>query len=116
MLDDRFRLLSGGNRLAHPRHQSMRALLDWSYNLLSAQERELFRALAVIEDDWTLEDAERVGAKGDRIGADVLDLVTELVKKSLVMSDESATPARYMMFKTVRLYARERASEAAAGA
>ncbi len=113
MLDDRFRLLSGGNRLAHPRHQSMRALLDWSYHLLSTQEREFFCALASLENDWTLEDAERVGARDGRIGTDVLDLVAALVKKSLVQIDESTAPARYMMFKTVRLYALERASEAA---
>ncbi len=112
MLDDRFRLLVGGNRLAHARQQSMRALIDWSYNLLTPPERALFRALSAFEQEWTLDDVAKVSSNNRGIGgADVLDLLTQLVKKSLVLIDEGATPARYHMLKTVRQYAQERALE-----
>lgn len=117
LLGDRFRLLAGGNRLAHPRHQSLRALIDWSYNLLTPAERDLFKMLSVFEHDWALEDVERIHARktpsGNIGGSDVLDLLTQLVKKSLVMIDDHAVPVRYHMFKAVRLYALERAQEAA---
>jgi non-specific serine/threonine protein kinase len=117
LLGDRFRLLAGGNRLAHPRHQSLRALIDWSYNLLTPAERDLLKLLSVFENDWTLEDVERIHAGKVRAGtvggSDVLDLLTQLVKKSFVMIDDHAAPVRYHMFKSVRLYAQERAQEAA---
>jgi predicted ATPase/DNA-binding XRE family transcriptional regulator len=112
LLDDRFRLLTGGNRLAHPRHQSMRALLDWSYNLLTDAERALFVRLSAFESDWTLDDIEAIYAKVETIPKiDALDLLTQLVKKSLVMIEDHTTPARYMMSRTVRQYALERAAE-----
>jgi len=115
MLDDRFRLLAGGNRLAHPRHQSMRALIDWSYNLLAPAERALLRSLAVFESDFGMEDvAQRFADSASVGGGDVLDLLTQLVKKSLVMIDDDSAPARYHMLRTVRLYALERAQENAA--
>lgn len=113
MLDDRFRLLAGGNRLAHPRHQSMRALIDWSYNLLAPAERALLRSLAVFESDFGMEDvAQRFADSASVGGGDVLDLLTQLVKKSLVLMDDHSTPTRYRMLRTVRLYAAERALEA----
>jgi predicted ATPase len=112
LLGDRFRLLTGGNRLAHPRHQSMRALLDWSYNLLHNAERELFMRLSAFESDWTLDDIETIYAGSETIPKiDALDLLTQLVKKSLVMIEDHTTPARYMMSRTVRQYALERAIE-----
>jgi predicted ATPase len=90
----------------------MRALIDWSYNLLTAPERALFRALSAFEQEWTLDDVAKVSSNNRGIGgADVLDLLTQLVKKSLVLIDEGATPARYHMLKTVRQYAQERALE-----
>ncbi len=112
MLDDRFRLLAGGNRLAHPRHQSMRALVDWSYNLLTPAERALFRSLSIFETDFDMDDVARRFAGSFVGGADVLDLLTQLVKKSLVIIDDHSTPTRYHMLRTVRIYAAERALEA----
>lgn len=114
MLDDRFRLLAGGNRLAHKRHQSMRALIDWSYNLLPPAERELFRALSIFDGDFSMDDVMQHFAADEVGGTDVLDLLTQLVKKSLVMIDDESAPTRYHMLRTVRIYALERAQENAA--
>jgi len=102
-LDDRFRLLTGGSRTALERHQTLRATIDWSYNLLSADERLLLRRLSVFAGSWTLEAAEQVCVEtgGD---LDVLDLLTHLVDKSLVIMDGS----RYHMLETTRQYAREK--------
>jgi predicted ATPase len=111
MLDDRFRLLAGGNRLAHPRHQSMRALIDWSYNLLPLPERALFRALSAFEGEFSMDDVTHRFTAEEIGGSDVLDLLTQLVKKSLVMIDDHVAPTRYHMLRTVRLYALERAQE-----
>ena len=84
-LDDRFRLLTGGSRTALPRHQTLRAAVDWSYDLLAAPERALFARLSVFAGGWTLEAAEAVARRSDGIAAeDVLDLLTRLVDQSLV--------------------------------
>ena len=105
-IGDRFRLLTGGNRTALPRQQTLRALIDWSYDLLSADERTLLARLSVFAGGWTLEDAEAVTA-GGTLGADaVLDLLTGLVDKSLVASE--AEGERYRLLDTVRQYAQER--------
>lgn len=107
-LDDRFRLLTGGSRTALPRQQTLRALIDWSYNLLSAPERLLLHRLSVFAGGWTLEAAEQV-CTGDGIEEqDVLDLLTRLVAKSLVLLDEQPTQARYRFLETIRQYARDR--------
>src|SRR5262249_61676523 len=83
---DVFRRLSGGSRTALPRQQTLRALIDWSYDLLSELERRLLRRLSVFSGGWTLQAAEAVCA-GDGIEEwDVLDLLTQLVDKSLVIS------------------------------
>ena len=112
MLDDPFRLLAGGTRLAHPRHQSMRALIDWSYNLLPPAERTLFRALSACEQEFDMDAVVRHFAEGATVGgADVLDLLTQLVKKSLVLIDDSAAHVSYHMPRIVRMYAAERAEE-----
>jgi non-specific serine/threonine protein kinase len=128
-LDDRFRLLTGGARGALPRHQTLRALIDWSYDQLSAAEAALLRRLSVFAGGWTLEAAEAVcGDRGlqiaDRrlqIGEDpsdtpqsaickeeVLDLLDSLVDRSLVLVDEVAEGLRYRMLETVRAYAGEK--------
>ena len=87
-LDQRFRLLTGGSRAALPRQQTLRATLDWSYDLLSEPERRLFNRLSVFAGGWTLEAAEAVCA-GDGIEPeDVLDLLLRLVRKSLVVAEE----------------------------
>ena len=110
-LDDRFRLLTGGSRTALPRQQTLRALIDWSYDLLTDSEKALFRRLAVFVGGWTLEAAEAVCA-GDGIEAyEVLDLLTEIVDKSLVQVDESEEAIRYQCLETIRQYAREKLLE-----
>lgn len=107
---DRFRLLVGRDRTLLPRQQTLRALIDWSYDLLAAEERALFRRLAVFAGGWTLEAAEEVGAGGDLDEKDVLDLLTRLVEKSLVALE--AEGGRYRLLETVRQYAQERLDEA----
>ena len=108
-LHDRFRLLGGGDRTALPRQQTLRALIDWSHDLLAGEERALFRRLAVFAGGFTLEAAEKVGAGGDLDERDVLDILTRLVEKSLVSLE--AEGERYRMLETVRQYAQEHLDE-----
>jgi predicted ATPase/class 3 adenylate cyclase len=106
-LDDRFRLLTGGARTALPRQQTLRAMIDWSYSLLSDPEKTVFRRLAVFTGGWTIEAAEFVCGEG-RQGPDILDLMARLVDKSLVISEESSSGIRYHRLETIRQYSRER--------
>jgi predicted ATPase len=108
-LNDRFRLLTRGDQTALPRQQTLRASIDWSYDLLSEAERALLRRLAVFAGGWTLEAAEVVGAAGDVEKSDVLDLLTNLVEKSLVALE--AEGERYRLLETVRQYVQERLNE-----
>ena len=113
-LDDRFRLLTGGARTALPRQQTLRALIDWSYDLLSENERLLLRRLSVFAGGWTLEAAEEI-CSGDGIETyDVLDLLAQLLNKSLalVMEGPQSRETRYRMLETIRHYAREKHLEA----
>lgn len=110
-LDDMFRLLTGGSRTALPRHQTLRALIDWSYDLLSEEERALLRRLSVFAGGWTLEAAERVCSGEGMEAWEVLDLLTALVEKSLVQYGEQDGEARYRLPETVRQYARDRLLE-----
>jgi predicted ATPase len=112
-LDDRFRLLTGGSRTALPRQQTLRALIDWSYSLLSEPEKTLFRRLAVFVGGWTLEAAESVCGEESIVpvgggGGDVLDLLGRLVDKSLVYMEESTGEIRYHRLETIRQYSREK--------
>jgi predicted ATPase/class 3 adenylate cyclase len=110
-LGDRFRLLTGGARTALPRQQTLRAMIDWSYSLLSEPEKILFRRLAVFVGGWTLEAAESICADVEQDGIlphDVLDLLTRLVDKSLVFSEESTGEIRYRRLETIHQYAREK--------
>lgn len=109
-LGDRFRLLVTNDRTVLPRQRTLRALIDWSYDLLDTRERLLFQRLSVFAGGWTLEAAESVCAGGELDAADVLDLQTQLVEKSLVAMDLDG--ARYRMLDTVRHYAREKLEEA----
>jgi predicted ATPase len=102
-LGDRFRLLTGGDRTALPRQQTLRALIDWSYDLLTPHERALFRRSAVFAGSFTLEAAEAVGAGGEIEASSVLDLLSRLVEKSLISLDLES--ARYRLLETVRQYA-----------
>jgi predicted ATPase/class 3 adenylate cyclase len=108
-LDDRFRLLTRGDRTALPRQQTLRALIDWSYELLTEDERAVFRRLAVFAGGFTLEAAEAVSAFGAVDNARVLDLATQLAEKSLLVAEPAAE--RYRLLETVRQYARERLDE-----
>jgi predicted ATPase/Tfp pilus assembly protein PilF len=133
-LNDRFRLLTGGSRTALPRQQTLQALIDWSYDLLSEAERALLRRLSVFAGGFSLEAAEVVSASNDEgerreneapgstqspasfnlQPSDVLDLLMRLVDKSLVISEpaENGGRARYRLLETIRQYALERLIEA----
>jgi predicted ATPase/DNA-binding SARP family transcriptional activator len=124
-LDDRFRLLTGGSRTAMPRHQTLRATMDWSYDLLSDAERALLRRLSVFAGGFTLEAVEHVCAEvqeGSGAGenapplprspAPLLDLLTALIDKSLVVVEQKGNATRYRLLETVRQYAREKLLEA----
>lgn len=106
-LDDRLRLLTGGSRAALPRHRTLRAAMDWSYDLLTEPQRTLLARLSVFAGGWTLEAAEAVCA-GDGIDApEIVNLLTSLVDKSLVLADIENGAARYSMLETVRQYGEE---------
>jgi predicted ATPase/class 3 adenylate cyclase len=107
-LDDRFHLLTGGARTALPRQQTLRALIDWSYNLLSEKEKVLFQRLAVFVGGWMLEAAEIICAGGILEPYEILDLLTNLEEKSLIIPDEVAGAVRYRRLETIRQYAREK--------
>jgi predicted ATPase/class 3 adenylate cyclase len=111
-LDDRFRLLTGGSRAALPRHQTLRASIDWSYGLLSPAEASLLQSLSVFAGGWVLEAAEAVGC-GEAIQAcDVLELLGLLVDKSLIQTvSESNGLNRFRMLETIRQYAHEKLVE-----
>jgi predicted ATPase/DNA-binding winged helix-turn-helix (wHTH) protein len=105
-LDDRFRLLKGGGPNALPRQQTLRAAIDWSYDLLTEPERLVFQRLGVFSGGWTLEAAEAVCGAGGIDPSDVLELNGQLIEKSLVVMNAEGT--RYRMLETVRQYAQER--------
>ena len=110
-LDDDLRLLVGGRRTAPPRHQTLRATLDWSHRLLADAERTLFRRLAVFAGGFTLDAVEAVcGGAGVALN-ETLDVLTGLVDRSLVVSDVERGEARYRLLETVRQYALERLDE-----
>jgi predicted ATPase/DNA-binding SARP family transcriptional activator len=106
-LDDRFQLLTGGSRTALARHRTLRAVVDWSWDLLGEAERDLLRRLSVFAGGVSLEAAERVCADSEQ----ALDLLTALVEKSLLVPDGEGAP-RYRMLNTIREYAVQRLAEA----
>jgi predicted ATPase/class 3 adenylate cyclase len=114
-LDNQFHLLTGGSRTALPRQQTLRALIDWSHNLLTEQERGLLRRLSVFAGGWTLKAAEVVCSDDARQGVilsdAVMDVLDGLVNKSLVVVNREAPEIRYHMLETIRQYARERLLE-----
>jgi predicted ATPase/DNA-binding CsgD family transcriptional regulator len=110
-LYDRFRLLSGGSRTGLPRHQTLRAVMDWSYDVLAPQEKALLRRLSVFAGGWTLEAAESICAGGDLEGPAILGLLGRLVGKSLVVAETRDREMRYGLLDTVRQYARDRLVE-----
>ncbi|WP_344639037.1 BTAD domain-containing putative transcriptional regulator [Kitasatospora cystarginea] len=110
-LDDRFRLLTSGSRTALPRHKTLRAVVDWSWELLTDAERMVLRRLSVFSGGASLEAAERV-CVGDGVEQEqVLELLTSLTEKSLLLTADNAAP-RYRMIGTIREYAGHRLAEA----
>jgi predicted ATPase/class 3 adenylate cyclase len=109
-LADRLRLLTGGIRNTAPHHQTLRASIDWSHDLLTPSERALFRRLSIFAGGWTLEAAEAVAPDGELTTHDVLDRIADLIDKSLVILDASS--GRYRMLETVRQYALEQLAHA----
>ncbi|MGY4920428.1 ATP-binding protein [Streptomyces sp. 900116325] len=108
-LDDRFTLLTTGNRSALERHQTLRATIDWSYDLCSPQERRMWARLSVFSGGCDLRAAEQVCSGNGIDQAEVFDLVAGLVEKSILIRQESTEPqARYQLMETVRQYGRER--------
>ena len=110
-LDNRFRLLTGGSRVALPRQQTLRALIDWSYDLLTETEKVLLCRLSVFAGGWTLAAAEGVCAGEPVEDFEVLDLLTALVDKSLVVVEPVGDGTRYRLLETVRQYAGDRLAE-----
>lgn len=110
-LGDRFRLLTGGSRTALPRHQTLRAAIDWSYHLLGGMEGVLFRRLSLFCGGFSLEAAECVCGDAELGAMDVLDCICRLVDKSLVILEQSDGTARYRMLETIREYAFEKLKE-----
>ncbi|MDT7580189.1 MAG: hypothetical protein QOK35_1453, partial [Pseudonocardiales bacterium] len=107
-LDDRFRLLTGGSRTVLPRQQTLRAVVDWSWDLLGEPERALARRFSVFAGGATEEGARQVCGLGD----DTLDVLTALVDKSLLVAVRDEASTRYRMLQTIRAYAAERLDEA----
>ncbi len=108
-LDDRLKLLTGGSRTALPRQQTLRALIAWSYDLLTDAERSVFRQIAVCRGTWTLDAAEAIWCDAAHADSDVLNLVAALVDKSLVVADgdEDADEQRYRLLASTREFALE---------
>src|SRR6266700_578229 len=111
-LDDRFRLLTGGSRTLL-RHQTMRATLDWSYELLSESERVVLRRLGVFVGAFTLDAVSAVAVSADIPASDITDAVADLVGKSLLSTDVGGASLHYRLLETTRAYAREKLTESA---
>jgi predicted ATPase/DNA-binding winged helix-turn-helix (wHTH) protein len=112
-LDDRFRLLTGGAHTALPRQKTLRATLDWSYDLLAEQERAVLRRLAVFAGGFTLEAASAVASDGGIDEFAAIDVLSQLVARSLVVADMGNAETRYRLLETTRTYALEKLAEAA---
>ena len=107
-LDDRFRLFAGGRRTAMPRHRTLQATLDWSYDLLNEPERVVLRRLAIFAGGFTLQAAQEVAADVHVSASRVLECVANLIAKSLVIADAAGTLVRYRLLETTRAYAFEK--------
>lgn len=105
-LSDRFKLLTGGKRTSLPRQQTLKALIDWSYGLLSEDEKLLFGRLSVFQGGWKLEAAEAVCSAEPVDEFEILDLMSNLIDKSLIKSSDSETDMRYSMLETIRQYSK----------
>ena len=111
-LDHRFHLLTSGNRTAVPRQQTLAATIAWSHDLLTDDERRLFRRLSVFAGGWTVDAAETICAPDDSAGGEVLDLLTRLIDKSMVVVQGGASGVeRYRLLETLRQFGQERLAE-----
>ena len=110
-LKDRYKLLTGGSRVLQQRQQTLRALVDWSYELLTPEEQIVLDRLGVFVDGFDLAAAEAVCGVEPLASEDVLDLLGSLIEKSLVMLQERDDGARYLMLETIREYAREKLAQ-----
>jgi non-specific serine/threonine protein kinase len=115
-LDDAYRLLTGGSPSALPRQQTLRAAVDWSYGLLSAHERAVFRRLSVFAGGFSLEAAEAICAGEPADVYDVLDVLSSLIDKSLVLMEQRLGEARYRLLETIRQYGQDKLQECAEAA
>jgi predicted ATPase/DNA-binding winged helix-turn-helix (wHTH) protein len=114
-LDNRFELLTGGRRTAIPRQRTLRATLDWSYNLLPESERQILRRLSVFSGSCTLEAARSVTSSPELTPSGVIEAVVNLVGKSLVTADFGGSDSRYRLLETTRAYALEKLTESGEG-
>ncbi|MBS1551613.1 MAG: tetratricopeptide repeat protein [Bacteroidetes bacterium] len=105
-LNDRFRLLTGGKRTALPRQQTLKALIDWSYDLLSEQEKVLWRRLSVFSGGWSLNDAEEICSDDLTVRDDMFELTNGLVEKSIILFNDNTE--RYKMLETIKQYGEEK--------
>ena len=115
-LNDAYRLLTGGSRSALPRQQTLRAAMDWSYDLLSPQEQACFRRLSVFAGSFSLEAAEAICAGEPGEAYDVLDILSSLIDKSLVLVEHRSGEARYRLLETIRQYGQDKLQEFAEAA
>jgi predicted ATPase/Tfp pilus assembly protein PilF/DNA-binding XRE family transcriptional regulator len=110
-LQESFDLLTTGNRTALPRHQTLRAAIDWSYDLLSPDEKIVFQRLSVFVNGWTLEAAEFICSEVIITSEEILDLLAQLTNKSLVVTEEAQVGTRYHLLETIRQYAYQKLLE-----
>jgi non-specific serine/threonine protein kinase len=112
-LEDRFGLLTGGARAGPDRHQTLRAALDWGYELLTDAERRFFEQLSLFAGGWTLDAAEVIGTDPEADPRTTFDLLARLVDRSLIVAErqDSGAPIRYRMLETLRQYGLERLAE-----
>ncbi len=111
-LDERFRVLTSGSRDVLPRQQTLRALIDWSYDLLDERERTLFRQLGIFVNGFVLEGAVAVGSGDDLDELDLFDVLASLVDKSLVLAEPQGDAVRYRLLESTRAYALEKLGDA----
>jgi non-specific serine/threonine protein kinase len=111
-LGDRFRLLTSGSRTALPRQQTLRATLDWSYDLLTEDERIVLRRLSVFPGSFNVDAASAVASDANIDGFAVIELLSRLVERSMVVADTSTGDTRYRMLETTRAYGLEKLADA----
>lgn len=110
-LDDRFKLLTGGKRTALPRQQTLRALIDWSYDLLSEKEKLLLQRLSVFSGGWSLEEAGKICSDEHIDESEITDILDNLLAKSLINSKENTESMRFYMLETIKQYSKEKLIE-----